>query len=430
MYELIKKGNKIYCLKIITLSCFVFFCLFLFETKTTKASLSSAECASKGGSCDVTCWSSDYESLGMCDYGVLNCCRKKLVDLAGDPDPKGKGNFAAGSCGSSGEGTCKFFAAIGGTICGNDENIGQSTCSWSQVCCVPKANNVGVDPTNPATANPTTGASPTAPGAASPGGGGSPATASGARTGSTGGLVPCTDDCTLCHLVLGFKNIYDYLLVLLLSATTLVVVAAGVMYMVSSGDKGMIDKAKSALTYAITAMILALTAWLIINATLSALGYTKVGSWYNFTCDTAQTQGPTGGVGTGTLPGNTGGGAGSYKASEYLSPKAQEVINNYMNTQVGKNYGGDVHCYSTTDAAYTLSGLSDLGGRWKVWDGKETINPGDAMQTSKHTWLVLENGATSNAIPGGKIGVNPDGLNYNLNKAKNLGLQVKIIHVN
>ncbi|MFA6193526.1 MAG: pilin [Parcubacteria group bacterium] len=246
-------------------------------------------------------------------------------------------------------------------------------------------------------------------------------------------MVPCTDDCTLCHLVLGFKNIYDYLLVLLLSATTLVVVAAGVMYMVSSGDKGMIDKAKSALTYALTAMILALVAWLIINATLSALGYTKVGSWYNFTCDTVQTQGPTGGTGGGgaTLPGTpgAGGGSGSYKASGYLSPKAQEVINNYMNTQVGKNYGGDVHCYSTTDAAYTLSGLQDLGGRWKVWNG-EAINPGDAMQTSKHTWLVMENGATSNAIPGGKIGVNPDGLTYNLNKAKNLGLQVRIIHVN
>jgi hypothetical protein len=249
-----------------------------------------------------------------------------------------------------------------------------------------------------------------------------------------GGLVPCglggAADCTLCHLVLGFKNIYDYLLTLLLVATTLIVVVAGVMYMVSSGDKGMIDKAKSALTYALTAMILGLTAWLIINATLNALGYNKSGSWYNFTCDTAQTQGPTGGTGTGTLPGTgTGTGSGSYKASDNLSPKAQEVINNYINTQVGKNYGGDVHCYSTTEAAYTNSGLPGFGGQWKVWDGKETIYPGDAMQTNEHTWLVLENGATSNAIPNGKIGVNNDGLNYNINKAQSLGLQVRIIHL-
>ena len=103
-------------------------------------------------------------------------------------------------------------------------------------------------------------------------------------------LVPCglegKADCTLCHLVIGFNNIYNYLLAILLAATTLVVVVAGVMYMVSSGDKGMIEKAKSALTYALTAMILALTAWLIINATLSALGYTKVSNWWTFSCDT------------------------------------------------------------------------------------------------------------------------------------------------
>lgn len=125
-------------------------------------------------------------------------------------------------------------------------------------------------------------------------------------------LVPCglngAADCTLCHLVLGFKNIYDYLLyIVLLPATILVIVIAGIMYMVSSGNKGMIDKAKSALTYAITAMVLALVAWLIINATLNALGFKNAGNWYNFTCDTEQTKGPTGGTGGGTLPGSMGG---------------------------------------------------------------------------------------------------------------------------
>ncbi|MCX6766796.1 MAG: hypothetical protein NT170_03400 [Candidatus Moranbacteria bacterium] len=253
-------------------------------------------------------------------------------------------------------------------------------------------------------------------------------------------LVPCglngTANCTLCHLVLGFKNIYDYLLSLLLAATTLVIVVAGVMYMVSSGAKGMIEKAKSALTYALTAMILGLLAWLIINATLNALGFKNAGSWYNFTCDTEQTKGPTSmGGGGATLPGTTpGGGAapgtGSYKASGDISPKAQEVINNYMNTQVGKNYGGDVHCYSTTDAAYTLSGLQDLGGQWKVWDkDPNSIKPGDAMQTNNHTWLVLEDGKTSKAVEGGKIGTYNDGVNKNIIRAAEEGQQIRIIHV-
>jgi hypothetical protein len=89
-----------------------------------------------------------------------------------------------------------------------------------------------------------------------------------------------------------------------------------------------------------------------------------------------------------------------------------------------------VHCYSTTDAAYTLSGLKDLGGQWKAWDGnRDSIKPGDAMQTKNHTWLVLENGVTSLAPEGGKIGVSPDGLNANLERAKREKVQVKIIHI-
>lgn len=125
-------------------------------------------------------------------------------------------------------------------------------------------------------------------------------------------LVPCglngAADCTLCHLVLGFKNIYDYLLyVVLFPATVLVIVVAGIMYMVSSGNKGMIDKAKSAFTYALTALILALVAWLLINATLNALGFKNAGNWWNFTCDTTQTTGPgTLGTGGATLPATPG----------------------------------------------------------------------------------------------------------------------------
>jgi hypothetical protein len=101
-----------------------------------------------------------------------------------------------------------------------------------------------------------------------------------------------------------------------------------------------------------------------------------------------------------------------------------------LDTQCGKAYGGDVHCYSTTDAAYTLSGLPDLGGRWKPWDGNiDSIRPGDAMQTDNHTWLVLENGATSLAPRGGTIGVNPAGLISNLERAKRENVSVRIIHV-
>jgi cell wall-associated NlpC family hydrolase len=293
-------------IKISILFCLFVLSLFFWKVNTSKAFLGTAACNAKGGSCGWVFCGSDEDRLGLCDYGIDPCCRKKLVDTSGaDPDPIGAGIGAGGVLQdpnvTPGPGTLGS-GAKGGTVTPGTSGI------------------------------PTTATSPIA----SPSSGNE----------NTGGLVPCKNNCTLCHLVLGLKNIYDYLLTLLLAATTLVVVVAGVMYMVSSGDKGMIDKAKSALTYALTAMILGLTAWLIINATLSALGYTKVGSWWNFTCDTAQTQGPTGGTGVGTLPGNNGTGKGggiTGKGSDIQVPQDGSKLAQILEKEKSAIYawGGD-----------------------------------------------------------------------------------------
>jgi len=262
-------------------------------------------------------------------------------------------------------------------------------------------------------------------------------------------LVPCgigagNANCTLCHLVLGFKNIYDYLFQILLVCSTVVIVAAGIMYMVSSGSKGMIEKAKLAFTYALTAMVLALVAWLIINATLNALGYKNAGNWWTFTCDTtpAAPQAPS--PGGATLPGGGGGGAGgggasksgAYKSSGTLDPKTQKVIDSYL-TMEGWAYGersvegksGD--CYSTTSRAYELSGLPSLdklGSIWKPWDGNmASIKPGDIIQIPNvHTALVLGGGMTSLANEKNGIGIYTDGVNQNIIRS---GGNLRIIHL-
>lgn len=134
-------------------------------------------------------------------------------------------------------------------------------------------------------------------------------------------LVPCDTSeypqpCTLCHLVIGFKNIFDYLISSLFVVFTLGVVIAGIFYMVSSGSKTLVEKAKTALTYSLMGAVIALTSWLLVNAVLHALGYKSVGSWYNFTCDTTPSTGPgTTGAGGATLPksgqGNTAMGDGN-----------------------------------------------------------------------------------------------------------------------
>jgi hypothetical protein len=310
--------------------------------------MTKEQCEANKGSCNFlsnNC-SDGQDNIGICSgSGPLNqgaCCRAKNYNI----NPEG------GTVGpSSGVNNNPYGAAAGGTVTPGTSGIPTPTAA-----------------TSPITASP-----------------------SGANE-NTGGLVPCKNNCTLCHLVLGFKNIYDYLLKLLLAATTLVVVVAGVIYMVSSGDKGMIDKAKSALTYALTAMILGLTAWLIINATLSALGYTKIGNWYTFTCDTTQTQGPTGGIGGGTLPGTPGygntGGTGC----------AAVVAN--INSMAGSAYvRGSNDCSSTTNRAYTNAGCKSPGGdsatmyaNASQFTGAANLKAGDALVRNGHVGICLVDG--------------------------------------
>jgi hypothetical protein len=233
-------------------------------------------------------------------------------------------------------------------------------------------------------------------------------------------LVPCgvgagNADCTLCHLVLGFKNIYDYLLSLLLVATTTVIVVAGVMYMVSSGAKGMIEKAKSAFTYALTAMILGLLAWLIINTTLNALGYNKSGSWWNFSCDTTQTKGPTGSSSGGTLPatsigtGNTGGtGCAAVVANiNSMSGWTYSQGSDRMNNGVGD-------CSSTTSRAYTNAGCKDPGQSTSAmyanasqFTGASNLKAGDALVRDGHVGICLTDGCAQIMGASSAEGIHP-----------------------
>jgi hypothetical protein len=391
----------------------LFISLFCLSAKKSNAAyLSSEQCAAGGGTCN---WisnncNSDQTSIGLCQGGPTSqgaCCKKTLQDTSGaDPDPIGAG------------------IGEGGTL-----------------------------------QNPSAGLGGSAGGTVTPGTSGIPTTSSvaggtsfGARTGSTGGLVPCTDDCTLCHLVLGFKNIYDYLLSLLLVATTLVIVVAGVMYMVSSGAKGMIEKAKSAFTYALTAMILGLLAWLIINTVLNALGYNKSGSWWTFTCDTTQTQGPTGGTGGGTLPETTGtGGKTGYPSGGNASATAQDVIKNYM-AMDGKTYGAPfppnaklagtgegMNCGSTCREAWMEAGLPDFWNLQKQrWDGDpNSLKPGDICLFDKsatgidHAFMILDQNGMTTAAGGSSntIRTSANGLDYNISKLNGNSQGLYVFHI-
>lgn len=109
---------------------------------------------------------------------------------------------------------------------------------------------------------------------------------------SDAGIVPCHGSpCTLCHLIVGIKNLVDWGMKILVTATIAGITIAGVMYIVSAGSPGMMNAAKSFITACLTGFALFLGAWLIIQtvmwilSTKPDLGIGK-SNWYSFSCNT------------------------------------------------------------------------------------------------------------------------------------------------
>jgi hypothetical protein len=116
------------------------------------------------------------------------------------------------------------------------------------------------------------------------------------------GLIPCAttdhpEPCTLCHFIVGFKNIVDYGLGLVTIAAIAGLFFAGVMYIISSGDEGMMTSAKGFIKSSLIGFAVVFLGWLIITITMFVLGAKTaddeggvlgihVESWSKFNCDT------------------------------------------------------------------------------------------------------------------------------------------------
>ncbi|XLQ20040.1 MAG: pilin [Candidatus Moraniibacteriota bacterium] len=89
------------------------------------------------------------------------------------------------------------------------------------------------------------------------------------------GIVPCggtgQSQCTICHLAEGIYNIVTLITGILAVTGTLIIVIAGVMYIVSSGDSQMVTTAKTAIKNALIGVIIVLAAWLVITFTLDSV---------------------------------------------------------------------------------------------------------------------------------------------------------------
>ena len=119
---------------------------------------------------------------------------------------------------------------------------------------------------------------------------------------SCGGIIPCGrhgndpvtpwDDsapCTFCHLVLLMQLLIEFLLKLAAVVSILVIVYAGLRYMLAAGDTSGMQTAKTALRYALTGFAVVFISWALVSTILTMLGYIDpiTGTWYAVDCGIA-----------------------------------------------------------------------------------------------------------------------------------------------
>ena len=121
----------------------------------------------------------------------------------------------------------------------------------------------------------------------------------GTGTGTTGGLVPCghgnnpANACTLCSFIVGFHNLVQFGLGLLITLTVVGIFFSGAMYIISSGNEQLITKAKTFLSASLVGFSLVLAAWLLVNVVMWAISYNtsviQQTNWWTFSCTSTGT---------------------------------------------------------------------------------------------------------------------------------------------
>lgn len=112
------------------------------------------------------------------------------------------------------------------------------------------------------------------------------------------GIVPCgsgdnpDNACTLCHLVIGTKNIISFGAELLITVTVVGIFIAGIMYILAAGNEQSMETAKSFLGASLKGFVIFLMAWFFVNVIIMWVLAAKTGlgikknNWYTFSCNT------------------------------------------------------------------------------------------------------------------------------------------------
>jgi hypothetical protein len=74
--------------------------------------------------------------------------------------------------------------------------------------------------------------------------------------------------CHLCDLVKGVSILINYMRTIMVYISLTVITAMGILYIVSTGDEGMIKTAKDGIKYSLVGIVIILSAWLIVNTVM------------------------------------------------------------------------------------------------------------------------------------------------------------------
>lgn len=142
-----------------------------------------------------------------------------------------------------------------------------------------------------------------------------------------------TGSCTLCHLLIMVKNIFDLMFAWLIILALISLTIGGVVYIVSVGNPGTTTFAKGIITKTLTGFAGFLLAWLLVYTILvflsakdsNMLGINSGDRWYEFNCSTDSAfDNVSAGTGTGTGTGaGTGMGPGASAGDGVISAEEQ-----------------------------------------------------------------------------------------------------------
>ena len=94
-----------------------------------------------------------------------------------------------------------------------------------------------------------------------------------------------TGPCSLCDAMIVGRNIITFLFEFSMMLGTVMIAWGGIKMMIAGGDPGKITDARKIMTSAILGIVIAVSAWTIVNTVLAALSPTGIAPpWSKITC--------------------------------------------------------------------------------------------------------------------------------------------------